>query len=248
MKFKILIIILVSIISICSFYGNNKGSASQVLTFAISAEYPPFEYRVHGELHGFDIDLARLIAKELGKEAHFADMQFSAILPAVQNGQVNAGISTITVTQYRKQHFDFSHTYYFDSITAVFKKNQPILSMADLNGKKIACQLGTNMEVWLKKNGFANQLITMDNNNQAIEALKAAHVDVVLMDGPQGVIFSKKNSNLDHKTIAQSEDGYGIVMQKHSPLLAEINMAIQNLKKKGEIAKLQEKWLKGDLE
>jgi len=223
----------------------NQGVESNCLKFATSAEYPPFEYKVNGELHGFDIDLAMLIASELGKKAIFEDMQFSTILPALQNGHVDAAIATLTVTQDRKQHFDFSQIYYIDGIAAVYKDSQPIRSKADLVGKKIGCQLGSTMEIWLKKNGFASQMIAMDNSNQAIEALKAEHVDVVLMDGAQGHIFSQKNPHLLYQIIDQSEDGYAVVTKKGSPLLAQINQAIENLKNQGEITKLEEKWLKG---
>lgn len=223
----------------------DQGAEGRFLKFATSAEYPPYEYKVNGELHGFDIDLAKLIARELGKEAIFEDMQFSSILAALQNAQVDAAIATLTVTQDRKKHVDFSDIYYFDGIAAVYKESQPIKSKADLAAKKISCQLGSTMEIWLKKQGFARQMIVMDNNNQTIEALKAGHVDVVLIDAAQGRIFSQKNPSLSYHIIDQSEDGYAVVTQKGSPLLSQINQAIENLKKQGEITKLEEKWLKG---
>jgi polar amino acid transport system substrate-binding protein len=220
------------------------GKESPVLRFGTSAEYPPFEYKVSGKIVGFDVDLAKLIAKELGKEAAFEDMQFSTILPALQSGHVDIAISTITVTEQRKQHFDFSQIYYIDGIAAVYKQDQPINGIADLKGKKIACQLGSTMEIWLKKNGFRSQTIAMDNNNLAIEALKANHVDVVLMDGAQGAIFSKKNTHMAFQVIDKSADGYALVTQKGSPLIPKINQALVNLKQNGELAKLEEKWLK----
>lgn len=218
---------------------------SKIIRFATSAEYPPFEYKVGGVIQGFDIDLANLIAKELGKEAVFEDMQFSTILPALQNNHVDAAIATITVTAERKQHFDFSQVYYLDAIAVVYKDHHPIHTKSDLKNKKIACQLGSTMQIWLKNNGFTDQTITLDNNNLAIEALKANHVDVVLMDGPQGALFSQKNAHLGYQIIEKSPDGYAIATQKGSPLILEINQAITTLKQNGEIAKLEKKWLAG---
>lgn len=222
-----------------------KASDTHLLRFATSAEYPPFEYKVSGKIVGFDVDLASLIAKELGKEATFEDMQFSTILPALQSGHVDIAIATITVTNERKQHFDFSQIYYTDGIAAVYKQDLPISHIGDLKGKKIACQLGSTMEIWLKKNGFKSQIISMDNNNLAIEALKVNHVDVVLMDGAQAAIFSKKNNHLAFQVIDKSADGYALVTQKGSPLIPQINQALDHLKQKGELAKLEAKWLKG---
>lgn len=232
-------------ILILGFCLNVKASGPAVIRFATSAEYPPFEYKVGGTLVGFDIDLANLIAKELGKEAVFEDMQFSTILPALQNNHVDAAIATITVTPQRKQHFDFSEHYYLDAIAVVYKDHQVIHTKADLKGKKIACQLGSTMHIWLKNNDLASQTVALDNNNLAIEALKANHVDVVIMDGPQGAIFSQKNTHLAYQIIDKSSDGYAIATQKGSPLLLEINQAITHLKQNGEIAKLEEKWLSG---
>lgn len=228
-------------------FGCKTSENEKIIKFATNADYPPFEYKVNGELQGFDIDLAKLIAKELGKEAVFADMQFSTILPALQNGQVDAAISTITVTAERKQQFAFSTSYYFDGIAAVFKTAKPIKSKDDLKAKKIACQLGSTMEIWLKKNNFATHLQAMDNNVQTVEALKADHVEVILMDAAQAHIFSQKNPQLSYQFIEHSADGYAVAMPKGSALEADINQAILSLQQKGELTKLEQKWLKGDL-
>ncbi|KTC77849.1 ABC transporter substrate-binding protein [Legionella brunensis] len=228
------------IISSCS---SEKDAKS--IYFAISAEYPPFEYQEHGKVKGFDIDLATLIANHLGKKAVFDNMQFSTILPALTSEQVDAAISTITITPDRQENFDFTSPYYFETMATVFKKGSPVTTPDALKGKKIACQLGSTMEIWLKKNVPDAAITAMDNNNQAIEALKAGHVDVVLMDGPQGAIFSQKNPILTYAIIAQSEDGYGIAFKKHSQLTAQINRALNTLKANGQLEKLKHKWFTG---
>ena len=73
------------------------------ITFATSSMYPPFEFHAQGELQGLDIDIAKAVAKELGREAIFEDMQFGAVLAAIQSGQADAGIATMTITDERKQ-------------------------------------------------------------------------------------------------------------------------------------------------
>lgn len=104
--------------------------------FSTSAEYPPFEYIENGEIKGFDIDLAKLIAKELGKEAVFDNMQFSTVLPALNSGQDDVAIATITITEERKKNFDFSIPYYFEGMAAVFDISQPVKEISQLTGKK----------------------------------------------------------------------------------------------------------------
>jgi polar amino acid transport system substrate-binding protein len=233
--------ILLTIITLL--YGCSDHTDDNVIKFATSAEYPPFEFQQLGELKGFDIDLAKLIAKEIGKEAVFENIQFSSVLPALEHGQVDAAISTITITKERAKNFDFSIPYYFDQMVTVFNTKTPILAQADLAGKKIACQLGTVMEIWLKNNAPGTEVITMNSNNQAIEALKAGHIDAVLIDAAQGAIFSQKNPGLSCAVIAQSEDGYGVAFKKGSNLKSPVDQAIKNLQAKGEIKKLQDKWI-----
>ena len=125
-------------LSICSLFGcNSEDNKANILLFATSGEYPPFEYMEQGKLQGFDIEIAQMIAQVLGKEAQFENMQFSSILPALAHGHVDAAISTITITEDRQKVFDFSQPYYFESMSAVFRKKTPIQNTEMLFQKKI---------------------------------------------------------------------------------------------------------------
>ena len=216
---------------------------SDEIHFSTSGEYPPFEYMVHGQLQGFDIDLAILLSEKLGKKAVFDNMQFSSVLPALKSGQVDAAISTITITPERQYNVDFTEPYYFESMGLVFKQDNPVQNEHQLASKRVACQLGSTMEFWLKKHIPINQIMVMDNNNQAIEALKAGYVDAVLLDGSQSRVFSQKNPGLAAITFAKSEDGYGIALMKNSPLKQAFNKALLALKTSGNLEKLRKKWL-----
>lgn len=211
--------------------------------FATFAEYPPFEYSSHGKIEGFDIDLAKIVAEKLGKKAVFDNMQFSTILPAITSGQDDAAIATITITPDREKNFDFTTPYYFEGMATVYKTNKPASNVAQLTGKKMAAQLGSVMEIWLRKHFPAGEIIALNSNNQAIEALIAGHVDVVLMDGAQGAVYSQKHAELSYSVITKADSGYGIALKKGSPLTAEMNQALKTLAAQGEIKKLQLKWL-----
>lgn len=217
------------------------------LHFATSAVYPPFEYSEHGEIKGFDIDLAKLIAKELGKEAVFDNMQFSTVLPAISSGQDDIAIATISITDARKNNFDFSEPYYFDGIASVYRSNQPIIMPNQLEGKKVAVQLGSIMDIWLRETVPQAEITALDNNTQAIESLISGRVDVVLMDGVQGQIFSKKHTELSYSLIAKANYGYALAVKKGSPLTTQINQALRTLKENGTIHKLENIWLKDSL-
>lgn len=226
-------------------FGCNKGkpmTSKEKIVFATSAEYPPFEYMENTGLKGFDIDLARLITKKLGKSAQFENMQFSAVLPALSTGRADAAISTITITPERQKNILFSLPYYFDGMTVLFPKGNPVNSGEALAGKIVAAQLGSTMALWLKAHASTTKIITMDNNNQAIAALKAGQVDAVLVDAQQGCVFGQKNPELASARIGGAEQGYAFAFPQNSNLAAEINPIIQKMQASGEIKALEEKW------
>lgn len=169
-----------------------KQEDNNEIHFATSADYPPFEFVSNNHLTGFDVELAHLIAKELGKKAVIDNMQFSTVLPALTTGQDEAAISTLTITKARQKNFDFSNPYYFEGMAAVYKISQPVTSTDQLKDKRIAVQLGSVMDIWVHKQFASTQITAFDNNNQAIEALKGDYLDVVVMDAAQALVFSKK--------------------------------------------------------
>lgn len=220
-----------------------KKKEPHTLIFAISAEYPPFEYYENQQLKGFDVELAHLIAQEMNTRVVFQNMDFYTILAALAGGTVDGAISAMAITPLRQKNFDFSDPYHFDTIAMIFPKSQPLKDFS-LSGKNVACQLGTTMEIWIKKNSPKALLVTMDNNNQIIEALKAGHVDCVLMDRAQAEIFSQKNPSLSYVVPPSSHegDGYGLVFPKESSLTLPVNQALKRLKEKGVLKALEKKW------
>ena len=213
------------------------------ITFAVSAEYPPFEYIDKGEIKGFDIDLAQLIAEKMGVQVVFENRSFSTIFPMLQSGQVDAAISTLSLSPERRKHFDFSQTYYKSDLATVFKETRPVTSVAQLEANKIGCQLGSTMELWLKEHRPSVQRVAMDHNNQMIEALKAGHIEAVLMDEVQARIFSQKNPGLAYAVIAPVDEGYAIAFKKGSIYREPVDQILKKIRAEGALENLKNKWL-----
>ncbi len=221
-----------------------KHQKESELRLAISAEYPPFEYIDKGETKGFDIDLAQLIGEKLGLKVVFDNMSFSTIFPMLEGGQVDAAISTLTASPERRKQFDFSEVYYKSDLATIYQDTMPLKTVAALESKKVACQLGSTMEQWLKAHVPSANRVAMDHGNQMIEALKAGHVDAVLIDEVQAIIFIEKNPGLSYAIVAPVDEGYAIAFKKGSTQREPIDKALKKLMNEGEIERLKSKWLK----
>ena len=216
---------------------------AKTLTFAVSADYPPFEYFSKGELTGFDIDLAQALSKELGAECCLQDMSFSNIVLSVDSGSVDAGISCCTATPERAKRYDFSDEYHRANYALVVKKNSSINSEKDLANKRIAVQIGTTMSLWLESHSPTTKRDMYDTNTMAIESLNAGNVEGVLVEDSQARQFCAKNKDLTWKSLGQAEQGFAVMLPKKSPLTERINQALKNLKNNGTLEKIRRKYL-----
>ena len=93
-----------------------KGSGSNEIKFGTNAEFPPFEFisaeGVIDEYDGIDMALAKDIGEQTGKEIKIENMEFDSLLIALSNGQIDAVISGMTITEERAKSVDFSIPYY----------------------------------------------------------------------------------------------------------------------------------------
>jgi len=219
----------------------------EVLRFATSGEYSPFEFYEKGELVGFDIELGHLIAQKLGKKAIFENMEFNAIFPALGSGFVDAGLSAITMTPERRKEFSFSIPYYSGRLALVFLKEKGEGKVPDVKEALVGCQLGSTMEAWAKKNVPSQRLRVMNDTTHILESLKAGHIDAALMEDVGAQVVSLKNPELAFHVIGRSGEDTAVIFPKNSPLLPEVNTALRSLIKEGELDRLYEKWIKGNL-
>jgi polar amino acid transport system substrate-binding protein len=214
----------------------------KAMHFAICADYPPFEYVSRGEFVGFEIDLARRVATDLGQVAIFHDMAFASLFPALKNGLADAAISAITATRERRAMCDLTSTYFQEKLFTIFDMFKPMEGKESLVGQKVACQLGSTMELWLRKNVPSAKISSVDTSNKAIEMLKAGHVAAVVIDEPQAREFCAKNVNLLCAHLADSEDGYAIAFPKGSKLMSQTELLIKKFMNDGTIEELKKKW------
>lgn len=238
--YKILLATFLSVIlTACS-----DSSDKNTLYVATSADNPPYEHMIHGEIVGFDIDLMTEIGKYLKKKIEFKNMEFHGLIAALASKNIDMVISAISITEARMVKVDFSIPYTNANIAVLFRAEDELQSEEDFKGKIIGAQLGTIWtiianEISLKQ-GFEVQ--SLANNLMLVEELKNKRLDAIILEESQIKEFIEKNPKLASFSLAQYNSSFAITLPKNSPLKNDINNAILALQKNGTISALSKKW------
>lgn len=211
-----------------------------------SAEYPPFEFHkeIDGkdQIIGFDIAIAKEIAKDLGVELEIKDMKFDGLLAALQAGNIDFVIAGMTPTEERKKSVDFSNVYYkvVQKIAINSKNVGKINTIDDLKGMKIGVQKGSVQEKMALETFKNSEIKSLSKIPDLIMELKTNKVDAVLIEEPVGASFAAKNSDvkLSNIELKYEDDGSAIAIKKGSEdVLESINKTLDKLIKDGSIEK-----------
>jgi len=224
-----------------------KAAESKILRVGSEASFAPFEFQEEGskEYAGFDMDLIRAIGKQMGYEVQIQNMGFDGLIPALDASAIDVAISGMTITEERGKKISFSAPYYKAGLTVVVRSDDTtIKSFKDLDGKKIAVQLGTTSADEAKKinNG---QIREFNSAPESFLELKAGGVDAVINDKPVNDYYIAKAGGKDAKVVGEplTSEEYGMAMaKKNTELVEKVNKALEELKKNGEYEKLYVKW------
>ena len=162
----------------------------------VSADFPPFESYADDAVTfvGFDIDLMQEICNRLGMELQIKDMNFDAIVTAVQTGKLDVGVSGITITDERKESVAFSDPYFVASQSILVQKDSPITSYEDLvNGDYTAgVQLGTTGDIMASEK-ISGRVSQYEKYGDALAALLAGKNDCMVLDTGVADAFAAAN-------------------------------------------------------
>ncbi|MGN0793179.1 MAG: transporter substrate-binding domain-containing protein [Aristaeellaceae bacterium] len=245
-KLIALVLSLMMILSCAAVLAETKGT----LIMATNASFPPYEYYEGTEIVGIDVEIAAAISAKLGYDFEVADMEFDAIISAVNAGKADFGLAGMTVTEERMLSVDFSDSYATGVQVVIVLEDSAITSVDDLFAEgamhTIGVQLTTTGDLYatwdLEDNGLA-VINRYPNGNEAVLALKAGKVDCVIIDNEPAKAYVAANEGLKILDTAYAVENYAACFKKGNPLLAEFNAALQELIADGTIPAIIEKYI-----
>ncbi|MCQ2471462.1 MAG: basic amino acid ABC transporter substrate-binding protein [Clostridia bacterium] len=243
LKIAVIVVAIAAMVVAFAACGGKKAETTAI-KFGTNAEFPPFEYinnqgGIIDKFDGIDMAIAKAIGEKTGKEAKIENMEFDSLLIALQNGQIDATISGMTITEERKQAVDFSHPYYEATQVMIVKDGSDIKTAKDMADKKIVVIQGYTGEECVKDLGYKYE--AFKKGSEAILELKNGKCDVVVLDSATALNYIGDNKDL--KVIEDKEafevEEYGIAVKKgNTELLNQINEVIDAMKADGTLGKL----------
>ena len=206
------------------------------------ADYKPFSYYAQGDLVGFDVDLVRAIAHKMGRDVSMRDLDFLMLFPTVHVHIAHAAIGGVESTAARSKHLDFSIPYYHAGYMLVTLKSHTF-DHTQLQGKIIGLQVGTTLTQWVKQKAPTTHVQLISDIRLSLEALRAGHMDAIILDEVQAQQYCQKHKNLQMQRIPDATIAYKIVLAKGSPLTQAVNQAIRDLEREGFLRQLHKKYL-----
>ncbi len=229
----------------CTGDAAEKKEEKQVIKMATSADFKPFEFfDEEGNIVGFDIDLAKLIAEELGYELEIEDMNFDGLIGALQANRVDMVLAGMSATEERAQNVDFSVEYHRSGEMFLTTKDEAIGSLEDLQGKIVGVQLGTIQEegadTLSEEYGF--EVKKIDSANVLIQELITGRIDVAYLDKEVATGFMEEHDLTGFDDPTTASPGMAIAFPKGSELKEKVDQVLQQFIEDGTLDELKEKW------
>ncbi len=231
--------------------------AQQTLKIGIEGEYPPFN-RVdqNGSLIGFDVDISRALCAEMKVQCKFVIQAWNGIIPALLANKSDLIISSMAITDKRRETLAFSNPYYYEkAIFVAAKKNSLQITPQGLKGKVIGVQGATVFEKMLKEKfpGVTVRVYTAVSDHNL--DLVSGRIDAVLGSNlvMNSWLLSEEAKNFEIKgdpfvDVKYMGNGAGIAARKtDTELIKKVNAALDALHKNGQFDLISKKYFKDDI-
>ena len=211
------------------------------LVVGAEVSFAPFEFYMTGEdgkeyEAGFEMDLARQIAEDLGVELEIADQQFNGLITALQVGEVDLVISGMTATEERRNAVDFSDTYYVGEQPFVVREAdvEKYKTYDDIKGKLVGAQLGTIQQTILETQFPECESLLLPKVPTLLMELLNGNIEGVICSRIVATSYMNIYDGLAFAEIPvdSNKNGVGVAVAKgddNATLLAAVNATVERV-------------------
>lgn len=216
------------------------------ITIGVKFDVPPFGFRnpQTGDVEGFDVDLGRAIAEELGVEPKFIEAISDNRIPFLKDGTADLILSTMTITAERDKEIDFSEPYFVARGRILVPGDSDIQGLEDLEGNSVCTALGSTYEETLREEAPDADLKLVDSYSECLELLQNGAVDAVSTDDVilTGMIIQDDSLKLVGDPLTTEPYGVGI-KEGDDELQQFVDEVIAEYKSDGRWADAYQKWV-----
>jgi len=222
--------------------------ARGVLCVGMEASYPPFEFTdENGALQGLDVDLARALAGRWGVEVQFVDLHYDGLVEALLAEKFDLIISALPYEERLTQDLAYSAPYFYSGLQAVSRaKDGPVSQMADLQGKVVAVELGSEAHQYLRlqmrDHGLRAEIRAECTLEDAVAALRRGEADLVVCDRVEAAPYVRAEDLVGSYALLTSEPLVIATSRDAATLLKEVYQALQAMREDGTLSHLEELW------
>src|SRR4051812_44220699 len=206
----------------------------------------PWEFQdASGKNVGFEIDLVEEVGKRNNMKVEIVNIPFAGLFAAVQSGQIDAAVSSITITKKRLESVSFAQPYYDSDQSLTVKTDSGITNLAGMEGKIVGVDTGSTGDMWTTAHQGETKIATINKYEglqPAMLDLQAGRIDGYISDIPALLYYSKDKPQFKVVERIKTTEQYSVMFAKDAPLAAKVNDVITEMKKDGTLAKIHETW------
>ena len=228
--------------------------ARGVFVLGLDDSFPPLGFRDdNNEIVGYDIDLAKEVAKRMGVEFKAQPIDWDAKEMELGTGKIDCIWNGFTITEDRKQALSFTFPYLNNEQVLVVRKNGSVKTYDDLSGRVVGYQSGSSAQEAIESNSpfkyYIGDVVAFKENITALNDLKVGGVDAVAMDSVvanYSIATTGEPFAVLDKALANEE--YGVGFRKNEPELRdEVERILLEMAADGTVAKISTKWFGKDI-
>ena len=221
-----------------------------VLRIGTEGTYAPFTFHdASGALVGFDVEIGRAIAAQIGVEAEFVEGPWDGLIAGVDANRYDVVINQVGINAERQAKYDFSEPYIASKAALVVREdNGDITGFAALAGKTAAQTLSSNFGKLAQEYGA--EIVGTEGFDQSIALVIQGRADATINDSLSFYDFKTQQPDAPVKVVATAEDAdfSGVLLAKGKPeLLAAINTALETIRGDGTYAAISQKYFGEDV-